>query len=237
MRDGSFYDELSDLNCALYERAGGFKAWKSIDIFIDKHGLYIEKFKKDNDILIAIMGTDFKTAKTAWQDIVADVALWFPKVIPAQFKTACEYVEKHKDITIVTGYSLGGSIAQMLGSKYGFETITFEAYGTSNLLHAAGSNIINFGNAYDPIFTANFNNHVGAKYIMPVKFNPIPMATHMPNSYGKPSQASKFDGDYKALMLKYGKHLEKRVQDYTRKGMLNIKQDLTNVLSPSHKNK
>ena len=72
---------------------------------------------------------------------------------------------------------------------------------------------------------------------MPVKFNPIPMATHMPNSYGKPSQASKFDGDYKALMLKYGKHLEKRVQDYTRKGMLNIKQDLTNVLSPSHKNK
>jgi hypothetical protein len=57
----------------------------------------------------------------------------------------------------ITGHSLGGSISQYLGAKYGVETETFNAYGIGNILAELGisvadpSKITNHILHYDPV--------------------------------------------------------------------------------------
>ena len=69
----------------------------------------------------------------------------------------------------LTGHSLGGSLAQIVGSETGAETVTFSAYGTANL-HGINSkynkNITNYGNAQDAVFVANIDNQIGKTMIL-----------------------------------------------------------------------
>ena len=72
----------------------------------------------------------------------------------------------------VTGHSLGGSIAQILGAKYGTETVTFGAYGTKNfngIKTNYTNNITNYGNAQDGIFVKNIDNQIGKTMILNAK--------------------------------------------------------------------
>lgn len=94
--------------------------------------------------------------------------------LPYQMKDAenayLKTINKYgKENVILTGHSLGGSEAQILGAKYGAETITFEAYGTKNFNGVEVNftdNITNYGNAQDGIFVKNIDNQIGKTMIL-----------------------------------------------------------------------
>ena len=68
-----------------------------------------------------------------------------------------------KENVILTGHSLGGSEAQILGAKYGVETVTFAAYGTKYLSGMEinyTDNITNYGNAQDGVYVMNITKEV-----------------------------------------------------------------------------
>ena len=105
------------------------------------------------------------------QDFKADFAI-LKKKIPNQYEKAEKFFlsnqNKYKNCIFV-GYSLGGSLAQMLGSKYGNETITYNALSTGDIQGTCRHiNIINFGNTLDCFFIYEVEKHIGDIFISPV---------------------------------------------------------------------
>ncbi len=145
---------------------GGWKYQRSLEN--KNNGFYSEIYTKDDKAILVIRGTEFKTR----DDISA--SLMGLGYLPNQMKTAeqayKDAVNKYgKENVILTGHSLGGSEAQILGAKYGAETITFEAYGTKNLNGVEVNytdNITNYGNAQDGIFVKNIDNQIGKTMIL-----------------------------------------------------------------------
>lgn len=96
------------------------------------------------------------------------------KRLPYQATNAKEVYSKlvkeyGKENIIVTGHSLGGSISGILGTEYGVETVTFNAYGIKNLNGLQVNytdNITNYGNASDRIYISNIDNQVGKVMIL-----------------------------------------------------------------------
>ena len=96
-------------------------------------GFFARVLQKDNDIIIAIRGTDFSNGL----DLRNDIAMARSR-IPAQTtealklydKVAAEYPNAH---IVLTGHSLGGSLAQIVGAIRGAEAVTFNAYGTRDM--------------------------------------------------------------------------------------------------------
>lgn len=198
MRNGKFYDDLKELNQSLYHGVKNFKEFKAVDNYSDNSGILIGIYKKDNEYFFTIKGTDWYRLDTDWQ---SNRAMCEGK-IPKQYYSAEKFYKAIKDTypnIIFTGYSLGGSIAQMLGSTFGNETICFEPYGAKNLKHGNYStNIINFGNLHDWVFMVNFKNQIGENYIMPVNANPHSTPNwiwHQANLCGTPSQATKYNNE------------------------------------------
>ena len=97
----------------------------------------------------------------------------FKNEIPTQLKDAEKFYfdiknklgDKAKDYKIVfTGHSLGGTLAQLMGAKYGDETVTFNAYGAGKLKGAEinhTDNITNYGHINDKVFNAGKGSHIG----------------------------------------------------------------------------
>lgn len=197
MRSGSFYDRLAELSKHMYDNPNkNFHEWKVIDTYSDNSGIFITLFDIGNkEILFSIRGTDIFENK----DWKADYKL-FEKVAPNQIKSADNYynsIKNNYQNIVFTGYSLGGSIAQILGSRYGNETITIEAFAAGNIEKSKYTkNIINFGNLLDPIFKADLSNHIGDVYAIPSKLenNTVgSMVFHIYPLFGKPSTARKID--------------------------------------------
>ena len=240
MQNGSFYDTLAALNEALYDNISEFNGWKVIDTYTDRTGLFIQLFEMNEDtIIFAIKGTDFKPKTGILADIIADLSL-VKKEVPAQYKNTENYYKqattRYKNI-IITGYSLGGTLAQMLGSKYGNETVTFEAFPAGSMATTTNTgNIINFGNLCDPVFKADFKNHIGKVYIMPVKGKSGNIKYHYYKYYGKPSQAKEFSGtpkDINSIYTDTEKAIQqvKQAKDYVTKGIIPSVKDKVNNIS------
>lgn len=132
MRSGSFYDSLKELNNTLYYGINDYKNFKAITSYSDTSGILIGIFQFNNEYIFAIKGTDPFSVTKDWQ---TNRAMGEGK-LPKQFYSADKFYNqiKHKYTPLLfTGYSLGGSIAQMMGGTYGNETICFEPYGTKNI--------------------------------------------------------------------------------------------------------
>ena len=130
---------------------------------------------KLQEIVIAYRGTD---SILDWTPSNLQILL---TLTPSQKNKAIEFYDKVAenyegiDITI-TGHSLGGAIAQLLGAKYGNKTVTFNVPGMLNMLDQIGcsttaeySNITNYAVLND--YVGNFRAHVGDTYYIP----PIPV--------------------------------------------------------------
>ena len=132
------------------------------------NGFYSEVYTKNDKAILVIRGTEITTR----DDFSAiNMGLGY---LPWQMKDAekayIQTVQKYgKENVILTGHSLGGSEAQILGAKYGVETVTFNAYGVKNfngveINHT--ENITNYGNAQDGVFVKNIDNQIGKTMIL-----------------------------------------------------------------------
>ena len=135
----------------------------------EKTGFYACVLKKDKDIIIAYRGTDFPRRN----DLGNDLKMPFSK-LPAQAKDALELYDRTcKEYpsckVTVTGHSLGGSLAQIVAGIRNACAVTFNAFGTRNVLQNRveriySDNIINYCNPDDIFTTSNGLNHIGKCY-------------------------------------------------------------------------
>jgi len=148
--------------------------WKYSKSCQDSNGFYSEVYKNENNILIVFKGTDIeRSVKEGAKDIFSNAQMG-AMYLPNQMKNARRlynvYKREYPNANIVlTGHSLGGSIAQALGAETGAETVTFSAYGIANT-HSPSfkytNNITNYGNAQDPVFVGNIDAQLGKTVIL-----------------------------------------------------------------------
>ncbi len=138
------------------------------------NGFYACVVRKGNDITIVFQGTDF----TKPQDYDDDIAMGFRKW-PKQANNALDLYDhichEYPGYNIsVAGHSLGGSLAQIVGVLRGAVAVTFNAFGTAQIiknryglmidLNKKFENITNYSNPKDLITTANGKGQLGKCY-------------------------------------------------------------------------
>ena len=140
----------------------------------NRTGFYSEIYTKDNKAILVIRGTELHSGiNETSKDVLSDLRMglgYLPHQMQDAEKAYIETIREYgKDNVILTGHSLGGSEAQILGTKYGVETVTFEAYGTKNFNGVEVNytdNITNYGNAQDGIFIKNIDNQIGKTMVL-----------------------------------------------------------------------
>lgn len=151
------------------------KGWTYKETYSNyRNGFYSEIYTKENKVILVIRGTELHSGgKELTKDGYNDLQMGL-QLLPRQMKSAEEtflkVIRKYgKDNVILTGHSLGGSEAQILGAKYGVETVTFAAYGTrylSGMEINYTDNITNYGNAQDSIYVMNIDGQIGKTVIL-----------------------------------------------------------------------
>lgn len=147
--------------------------------------------KNSGEIVIAYRGTDIKEAA----DLQNDISIAIGKT-PKQYQDAIlfydEVAKKYgKGNIILTGHSLGGALAQLVGAETGATTVTYNAPGVVHLLPEIGinssaspssySNITNYNIANDILNILNIADglvQLGSSYIIP-STNGTPIEAHL----------------------------------------------------------
>lgn len=142
--------------------------YKLVGISSHNNGFYACVLKKENNIIIAYRGSD------DLQDWVGSNTNMLLKKPPKQAKNALNLYDQihyeYPNCSIeLTGHSLGGSLAQIVGATRNVKTVTFNAYGTKNFI---GKNVVrifeekitNYCNSEDFVTTKNAKNHIGKCY-------------------------------------------------------------------------
>lgn len=137
-------------------------------------------YKNGNEVAVIYAGTN------QLRDFLgADAQMGF-LLLPNQQKEAhALHMEAKKlypkaNITL-GGHSLGASLAQIESAHTGTQAVTFNAYGTGDILRAEGYNnikklnIINYGNPDDVIFGAKYKAQPGRTFITNTDLNPANM--------------------------------------------------------------
>jgi len=132
------------------------------------------------EIVIAYRGSD--NIQDWWGSNLHVGTPSFPHDKPEQFDDAVNFYdeinESYNGRTIsITGHSLGGILSQLVGAKYGNETMTFNSIGVAHLLDDCNievqsdySNITNYNLENDILFkTHNAGGYefLGSSYVVP----------------------------------------------------------------------
>lgn len=152
------------------------------------NGYYAAIIRDGNEIVISIRGTEGNLLKSKenLKDMANDLSMWPLNKRPSQTKNALETVDIVKSIIredpkyagckiVVIGHSLGGSLAQIVGVIKGIKAVTFNAFGTKNLLEnepgLKNADVTNYCNPNDDVTTFNAQNHVGKCYEVDTVFH------------------------------------------------------------------
>lgn len=215
------YKEIQQLNYSVYHNYKDKKpyGWTSLGEYTNPDGImFAEAFKNQKDeVFLVIRGTSLTPPKTASSDLENDCQL-FVNTLPERQKYVnfayCDLVNKYgKENVVITGYSLGASLGVILGNETGAETIAFEPYGVGNIVKSKNvSNIINFGNERDLIFTKNLDNQIGEVYVIPndgaqnrvysedtTEADILGGYYHFPNNSGDLAKAVRYEGPASVL--------------------------------------
>lgn len=173
-------EDLKNLSISVYNNGKGKipSNWQKIATQENpKTGFYGEVYKRNNEIVIVYRGTD--TNKYNLPEIkdflIGDTPMGFG-LKSGQYNDAKKLYnnvnQKYGNKRIVlTGHSLGGSLAQIVSAETGRKAVTFNAYGTGDILLNMGYknqrllDITNYGNKNDNIFQKKLNRQPGTTYI------------------------------------------------------------------------
>ena len=175
-QDTKYHEVLKQASIYSYHKPGNYPpaGYRVIDFNENKKtGFYADVLSNGNDIIIAYRGTE------SGQDIRNDVAMAKSK-IPAQAIDAIRIYDKVKrehpnsDI-VVTGHSLGGSLAEIVSGIRGNLAVTFNAYGVGDMFKNKNAlkedNVVNYVNEYDAVSMVNGQNHIGEIFAVSKKTN------------------------------------------------------------------
>jgi Domain of unknown function (DUF4214)/Bacterial Ig-like domain/Lipase (class 3) len=127
-----------------------------IDGTSDKAGLLADAFRNGNQIVIAFRGTDpshpYNTIKnlladTSWASGLLDLPSDSPNsILTQEVKDAAKFLDQVRQLDpeatlTLTGHSLGGAVAQLLGNTSGYATVGFNAPGARQFV----TNLTNAG--------------------------------------------------------------------------------------------
>lgn len=150
------------------------EGWKYLKSCYARNGFYADIYNKQDNIILVFRGTDINNGiYEGTKDMLANIQMGM-NTFPNQLKQArnlYKYYSQNENYSkiILTGHSLGGSIAQALGAETGAVTVTFAAYGIANM-HSPSfrykDNITNYGNAQDPVFVGNIDAQLGKTIIL-----------------------------------------------------------------------
>lgn len=170
-QDTKFHEVLKQAAIYSYHKPGSYPpaGYRVIDYAENKNtGFYADVLSDGKNIIIAYRGTD----KFFDHDGKNDIAMAQSK-IPAQTTDAVKIYDKVKrehpnaDI-VVTGHSLGGSLAEIVSGIRGNLAVTFNAYGIRDMFRERNilkeNNIVNYVNEYDAVSMVNGQNHIGEIY-------------------------------------------------------------------------
>lgn len=183
MTNYKFHEDLKQLSGHVYEN-GEFEipaGWEKVESSPPSKSdmqanVYINK--SINTIVIAYRGSENVV------DFFSDIQMG-TKNLPIQYSYAQRVYDDvvsnpaYKEMKItLTGHSLGGSLAQIVSAQNGCPAVTFNAYGTGDILkkhfnkkNLNNLNIINYANIYDPIFRLNYKAQPGKSYLVPSKLS------------------------------------------------------------------
>lgn len=147
--------------------------WRQVAQTSDDNGFHAKAFVKDKQVIIAFRGSDDVA------DLKVDHQMLAGR-LPAQFGNANQFVQQLKEThpnceIIVTGHSLGGSLAELTASKHkDIKGITFDAVGVQDIIQqqrsrldiglADNENTLNYVVRGDII--SNANKHVGTTVVV-----------------------------------------------------------------------
>lgn len=118
LKDTQLDEDLKEAIFVSYIYPNGNKNLKIIDTISSENGFWGIAFQqRDQNIIIAFRGTD------EIGDIKSDLQLLRQKELPEQYAKAIQFYSKIKEQNpgkriIVTGHSLGASLAQLVGATY-----------------------------------------------------------------------------------------------------------------------
>ncbi len=167
---------------ALRDKLGKNTEWKVLEYDLSHNGHQAVSYARDtdgdgiyDDVVIAYRGTDSPL------DILVDDLQIALKQVPKQKNKALSFynqvmkTEKGQLSTnvniVITGHSLGGALAQLVGAEKNVETITFNAPGMLNNVDGSKSyeKVTNYVNLND--WVGCYLDHVGnTKYYLPDGF-------------------------------------------------------------------
>lgn len=152
------------------------EGWQELTSYSATNGFQATVYKKGNDIAISYRGTD-----SLGDFILSDIPIGTKILLPAQYKNANEVYKEIKQMypkanITLTGHSLGGSLAQLISAENNCPAVTFNPYGTGDILNHTGYNrkdlnIINYGNPKDNIFNLNYSQQPGRTFVTNTDFN------------------------------------------------------------------
>ena len=122
---------------------------------------------------------------------------------------------------MVTGHSLGGSLAQIVSAFRNTKSVTFNAYGVKNmlpkdLLQNDKYNIINYCNKKDKITTMNAEYHIGKCYV--VESKNIFKNPHYLENMGSLYEREETTGSYLQYEYDKAEQSQKEFEEYQKYG-------------------
>ena len=184
MKNTKINDELKELSIFVYRNGKGSipQGWKLIKTDSNSQtGYYSETYKNGKEIAIIYRGTDLDIKKgigAIEKDVIGSDLRMGGMLEPKQTADAKGTFQAIKQEypssnIVLSGHSLGGSLAQLVSAETGTKAVTFNAFGTGKILSQKGYsqadqrllNITNYGHHKDPVFMGNKNYQPGISYV------------------------------------------------------------------------